>query len=97
MWFKVKRYEHNRVRNVNGKVISRTYSYIIVAKRWFKKPRYLRLLPGWYDLFTEGGICKVELTGNISTATDFRDDDGRRKAEEVIRKIKEEPDRFVLN
>jgi hypothetical protein len=97
MRFKVKRYEHNRVRNVHGKVISRTYSYIIVVRRWFKKPMYLRLLPGWYDLFTEGGVCKVELTSNISNATDFRDDDGLRKAEKVIRKIKEEPDKFVLN
>ena len=103
MWLRLHKIERGSKRNVNGKVVSRRYCYIIIAHRWFRKPRYLRLLPGWFDAYFKGEPCKVELTRYEGTATEFREDKETsgylRKsiALELIEAIKENPDNFILN
>lgn len=99
MRFKVKRLEQSRVCNVHGKVISRSYFYVIVVIRWFRSPRYLRLLPGWIDKYSQDQPCSVELVRLISYATTFKEAGGVDKevAENIIKRIKAEPDKFIIN
>ena len=98
MRFKVKRFEASRVRNVHGKVISRSYFYVIVVIRWFRSPRYLRLVPGWIDKYSQDQPCNVELVRFISHATSFKEAGGLDKkiAEDIIKRIKAEPDKFIM-
>lgn len=103
MWLRLHKIERGSKRNVNGKVVSRRYYYIIVAHRWFRKPLYLRLLPGWFDAYFKGEPCKLELTSHKGYATEFREDKETsgylRKsiALELIESIKENPDNFILS
>ena len=97
---KVIRIKRGCVRNVEGKVISQDYGYVIAILRWFKKPKYLRLRSGWYEKFSAGEPCDVELTNSLYQATEFRDESmnylNKRLAEKVAKKIKEEPNKFIL-
>lgn len=96
------RFERNCVRNIDGKVSSRSYGYVIVVRRYFKKKRYLRLLPGWFESYHKGEACKVELTRAIGNATEFREDGDtssylrKSLAKKLISSIKKDPTKFIL-
>ena len=62
MWLRLQRIERDAKYNVNGKVVSRRYYYVIAVHRWFKHTKYLRMLPGWFDNYTQGIPCEVQLT-----------------------------------
>lgn len=102
MRIQLHRFEYNRVRNVNGKVMSSSHGYVIVVRRWFKKKRYLRLLPGWFESFQKGETCKVELTRRRGQATEFRDGTNtanylqKSVADKLVAAIKKDPDKFML-
>ena len=103
MWLRLQRCEIDAKRNVKGMVVSRRHCYIIVANRWFRKPLYLRMLPGWFDAFLKGEPCKVEFTRYKWHATEFREDMEtcsylrKSTALELIEAIKKNPDNFILN
>lgn len=100
MRVKLKRVKRGCVVNVEGKVISQKYGYVIAIMRWFKRPLFLRLRSGWYEKFSKDEPCDVELTSDIGAATEFRDVSAnylsKEIAEKVAKKIKEEPNKFIL-
>ena len=93
MWFQVKRRETNRVRNINGKVISKRHEYYIVVWRLFKRREYLRLLPGWMEQLDAGKPCNVELTRARYNATVFPE---KAMADTVAYFLKHQPDNYIL-
>ena len=103
MLLRLHKIERDSLRNINGRLISRRYGYIIVRRRLFRKPMYLRLLPGWYSCYSKGEPCKVEFTSCKSHATEFREDGEtigclrKSTALKIIKAIKNNPDNFILN
>ena len=96
--------ETDRKYNIRGKVIDRKYKYVIELLRWFKRPVYLRIIGGnWTSSnFLECDLpIHVELTYSTLTATAFRevamDYCNIERAKEIIKLIKRNPDRFVLD
>ena len=100
MRVKLIRYEIERKRNVFGKVISCRYEYIIMVKRLFKRPTYLRLLPGWEAALKDGKPVGAELTRARYNATTFRENNNGQRdlgsANLVIAALKENPDKFII-
>ena len=93
MWFRIRRRETNRQRNIKGKVISRRHEYYIEVWRLFHRRRYLRLLPGWREKLEKEQPCNVELTGRQYNATTFAE---KADAKTVVYFIKSSPDYFKL-
>lgn len=94
--------ETDRTENIRGKVIERRYKYVIELWRWFRRPAYLRLIGNWEDALNDDDTpIHVELTYSTLTATAFRevtmDYCNIERAKEIIKLIKREPDRFVLD
>ena len=94
--------ETDRTENIRGKVIERRYKYVIELWRWFRRPVYLRMIGDWvYDMNTVDKPIHVELTYSTLTATAFRevtmDYCNIERAKEIIKLIKHNPDRFVLD
>lgn len=105
MKVKLKRYVINSTRSVSGKVLERRYGYVITIKRhwwkFWKKPRYLKLLYGWQSAIINDLDVNVQLVSNISSATTFREDNSsdyssKSTAESVIKLLKEQTSRFIL-
>ena len=99
MRFVIETNEIEKKRNINGKVLSSKKEYIIVAKRWLRRPLYLRLLPGWEHQLNKGSVVSIELLKTRYMATRFCDDTmtthTKEWAERVIKEINNNPDNFV--
>jgi hypothetical protein len=104
MKIRLQQYTIESTRSVNGKVISRRYGYVIAVKRhWWKvwgKWRYINLLPGWQRSILHDEAVRVRLV-SMSYATKFNEDGSmdlnkKSTAENVIKLMKEQPDRFIL-
>ena len=94
--------ETDRTENIRGKVIERRYKYVIELLRWFKRPVYLRMIGDWVHALNDDAVpIHVELTYSTLTATAFRevtcDYCSVERAKEIIKLIKREPDRFILD
>ena len=94
--------ETDRTENIRGRIIERRYKYVIELWRWFKRPVYLRMIGDWvYAMNDDDTPIHVELTYSTLTATAFRevamDYCSVEKAKEIIKLIKRNPDRFVLD
>ena len=103
MIIRLQRYTIEEKRNVAGDVLSARYGYVIVFwkwRRWRFRKYYLRLLPKWYDDYCNGNPVSVQLTRVRREASEFFTDTSNymRKslAEEIIKEIKNDPDKFVL-
>lgn len=100
MRFKVVRTSRIVKRNIHGRVISRRHEYVIVGLRWFRKPMYLHLLPGWLTKLHNGEQMGIELTRTLYRATTFNDTpmspNNVKWAHEVVEAIKLNPDNFVM-
>lgn len=92
--------ETDRTENIRGKVIERRYKYVIELWRWLRRPVYLRMIGDWVHSMNDGTPIHVELTYSTLTATAFRevamDYCSIERAREIIKLIKRDPDRFVL-
>lgn len=91
-------------KNVTGKVINYRYEYLISIKRhWWKiwkKPRYLRLIPGWQNVIFTDSIVKVQLVSR-TYATSFTENcndtyNCKATAEYIVELLRECPDRFII-
>lgn len=93
--------ETDRTENIRGKVIERRYEYVIELWRWFRRPVYLRMIGDWVNAMNDDTTIHVELTYSTLTATAFRevamDYCNIERAKEIIKLIKRNPDRFVLD
>lgn len=94
--------ETDRKESITGKVIERRYKYVIELWRWFRRPAYLRLIGDWVNALNDDAApIHVELTYSTLTATAFRevacDYCSVERAKEIIKLIKHNPDRFVLD
>lgn len=94
--------ETDRTENIRGRIIERRYKYVIELWRWFKRPVYLRMIGDWvHALNDDDKPIHVELTYSTLTATAFRevtcDYCSVERAREIIKLIKREPDKFVLD
>ena len=94
--------ETDRTENIRGKVIERRYKYVIELWRWFSRPVYLRMIGDWVNALNDDDApIRVELTYSTLTATAFRevtcDYCNIERAKEIIKLIKRNPDRFVLD
>ena len=94
--------ETDRTESITGKVIEKRYKYVIELWRWFRRPAYLRLIGDWVHALNDDDTpIHVELTYSTLTATAFRevtmDYCSIERAREIIKLIKREPDRFVLD
>lgn len=93
--------ETDRTENIRGKVIERRYKYVIELWRWFRRPVYLRMIGDWVHALNGDAPIHVELTYSTLTATAFRevtcDYCSVERAKEIIKLIKREPDRFILD
>lgn len=103
MRVRVKRFMLSCERNVKGKKLNERYAYVIEIKRWFKKKRYLRLLPGWVNaLLKEDEKVKIELTRMRGQATTFYEGEQVNHndwstAMLIVSLIKKKPNKFVFN
>ena len=95
------RRKYNRVFNVFGRKISHSYEYFIVLKPWFKRRRYVKLLPGWFEALNNDEPCKVELERHSCNATVFRDTKmcyrNKAMADTVAALMKSNQDKFILS
>lgn len=94
--------ETDRTENIRGKVIERRYKYVIELLRWFKRPVYLRMIGDWvHTMNDDAAPIYVELTYSTLSATAFRevtcDYCSVERAKEIIKLIRRNPDRFVLD
>lgn len=93
--------ETDRTENIRGKVIERRYKYVIELWRLFRRPVYLRMTGDWVHALNGDTPIHVELTYSTLTATAFRevtmDYCNIERAKEIIKLIKRNPDRFVLD
>lgn len=105
MIVKIERFESGRTRNINGKVISREYRYVIYVRRhwWNIRKRYLRVTHDWFTkLIRDNEPCQVELTRSRNRATTFRtakilDFYNIETAKKIVAEIKKNQDNFILN
>lgn len=94
--------ETDRTESITGKVIERRYKYVIELWRWFRRPVYLRMIGDWEDALNDDDKpIHVELIYSTLTATAFRevamDYCNIERAKEIIKLIRRNPDRFVLD
>lgn len=92
MKFKVKSHAIERVRNIQGKVISCRYEYYIMKRRWYRRPLYLRLLPGWQQALENNKPCNIQLSTVWHDATTFTD---KAMADTVAYFIQHRPDDYI--
>lgn len=105
MKVKLQRYVISSTRSVSGKVLERRYGYVIEIKRhwwkFWKKPRYLKLLYGWQKAIINDLAVNVQLVSDISSATTFREDNSsdyscKSTEESIVELLKEQTGRFIL-
>lgn len=89
MRFYVEKIKTRGVRNINGKEIECKYRYVIVAKRWFRKRLYLRLLP----VCDSPMFMNVQFTYWVNQATSY---DNEKEAQCVIADIDKNPNNYRL-
>ena len=103
MIVRLQRYKIEEKRNVVGDVLSARYGYVIVIwkwRRWRFRKYYLRLLPDWYKDYQKCNPVGVQLTRVRREASEFFTDTSnymkKSLAEEIIKQIKSDPNRFIL-